>query len=94
MTESRPTMISLVREGLATLASIIRSRWDLVLEHLALSHQVMVLQRSGRRPQFRGVDRCFGILLSAVWDDWPKSLQVFQPDTVRRWRREGIWSCW
>ena len=86
-------MTSLVREGLTTLASVIRSRWDLVFEHLALSHQVMVMKRSGRRPQFRGVDRCFWILLSAVWDRWPKSLRVVKPATVLRWRRDGIWRC-
>src|ERR1039458_5191734 len=35
-------MISLVSEGLATFTSAMRSRWELVFEHLALSHQVMV----------------------------------------------------
>ena len=42
-----------------------RSRVDLVLEAIALCHQIAVLKRSGtRRPCFRGLDRLFWILLS------------------------------
>ena len=87
-------MISSVSKVLAPLTSALRSRLDLVFEHLALSHQVMVMQRSGRKPQFGGADRFFWILLSTVWDRWPKSLVVAKPATVLRWRREGIWQCW
>src|ERR1039458_2662586 len=87
-------MISSVSEVLATFTSALRSRWELVFEHLALSHQVMVMQRSRRKPQFGGADRFFWILLSTVWDRWPKSLVVAKPATVLRWRQEGIWQCW
>jgi hypothetical protein len=54
----------------------------------------MVMQRSGRKPQFGGADRFFWILLSTVWDRWTKALVVAKPATVLRWRREGIWQCW
>jgi hypothetical protein len=67
---------------------------DLVFEHLALSHQVMVMRRARRRAQFSGADRCFWILLSALWDRWPKSLNIAKPATVLRWRREGLWKVW
>src|ERR1035441_1566627 len=87
-------MISSVSEVLATFTSALRSRWELVFEHLALSHQVMVMQRSRRKPQFSGADRFFWILLSTVWDRWPKALVVAKPATVLRWRREGIGKCW
>jgi hypothetical protein len=87
-------MISSVSEVLATFTSALRSRWELVFEHLALSHQVMVMQRSRRKPQFGGADRFFWILLSTVWDRWPKALVVAKPATVLRWRREGIGKCW
>ena len=52
------------------------------------------MQRSRRRPQFGGADRFFWILLSTVWDRWPKSLVVAKPATVLRWRRDGLWRCW
>ena len=87
-------MISSVSEVMAVLTSALRSRLDLVIEHLALSHQVMVMQRSRRRPRFSGADRFLWILLSTVWDRWPKALVVAQPATVLRWRREGIGKCW
>src|ERR1035441_10114276 len=87
-------MISSVSEVLATFTSALRSRCELVFEHLALSHQVMVMQRSGRKPQFGGADRFFWILLSTVWDRWTKSLVEAKPATVLRWRREGIGQCW
>ena len=87
-------MISSVSAFLASFASTLRFRWDLVFEHLALSHQVMVLRRSRRRAQFSGADRCFWILLSALWDRWPKSLNIAKPATVLRWRPEGLWKGW
>jgi hypothetical protein len=87
-------MISSVSEVLATFTSALRSRWELIFEYLALSHQVMVMQRSRRKPQFGGADRFFWILLSTVWDRWPKALVVAKPATILRWRRQGIRKCW
>ena len=49
-------MILSVSGLLANLQSGLRSRLDLVFEHLALSHQMMVLRRSRRRAQFSGAD--------------------------------------
>jgi hypothetical protein len=87
-------MIPSVSEILATFTSALWSRLDLIFEHLALSHQVMVMRRSRRRPQFGGADRFFWILLSTVWDRWPNSLVVAKAATVLRWRREGIFRNW
>jgi hypothetical protein len=75
-------MISSVSEVLATFTSALRSRWELIFEHLTLSHQVMVMQRSRRKPQFGGADRFFWILLATIWDRWPKALVVAKPVTV------------
>ena len=83
-------MISFVGPVLASFASALRSRLELVFEYLALSHQVMVMRRSRRRAQFSGADRCFWILLSALWDRWPKSLMIAQPAPVLRWRRDRV----
>src|ERR1022692_101922 len=52
------------------------------------------MRRSRRRAQFSGADRCFWILLSALWDRWPKSLNIAKPATVLRWRPEGLWKGW
>jgi hypothetical protein len=69
-----------------------RTYIDLVLEGIALRHQIAVLKRSGtRRPYFRLSDRLFWMLLSWFWSGWRASLMIVQPETVLRWRRQG-WS--
>ena len=72
-----------------------RSRSELVLEMIALRHQIAVLKRSGtRRPCFSLWDRLFWILLSWRWPRWPESLMIIQPETVKRWRRNGWSGLW
>ena len=72
-----------------------RSRTDLVLEMIALRHQIAVLKRSRtRRPCFGLWDRLFWILLSWWWPRWPESLLIIQPQTVKRWRRNGWFGLW
>jgi hypothetical protein len=64
----------------------------LVLEMVALHHQIAVLKRSGtRRPCFHFHDRLFWLLLARWWPGWRDSLGIVQPATVLRWRRLG-WS--
>jgi hypothetical protein len=67
----------------------------LVLEMVALRHQIAVLKRSGtRRPCFRFQDRLFWLLLARWWPSWCDSLVIVQPATVLRWRREGWSGLW
>ncbi len=69
-----------------------RTRTALLLEAIALRHQIAVLERSRtRRPCFRLFDRLFWILLSRWWPEWRESLIIVQPETVLRWCRNG-WS--
>ena len=66
-------------------------RRDLLLEFIALHHQLAVLQRTGtRRPCFRPSERLFWVLLSRWWANWQRSLIIVQPATVLRWRRLGL----
>ena len=74
------------------ITSALGERWHLVLENLALHHQIAVLNRSAKRPQFSHVDRRFWILLSIIWSRWQGALKIAQADTVRRWRRQGWWN--
>jgi hypothetical protein len=67
-----------------------RSYSSLLLESLALRHQIAVLKRSRtRRPCFRLIDRLFWILLSRWWPQWRESLVIVQADTVLRWGVEA-----
>src|SRR5260370_32512679 len=67
----------------------------LLLESIALRHQIAVLERSRiRRPCFRLWDRLFWILFSHWWPQWRDSLIIVQPETVLRWRRDGWSALW
>jgi hypothetical protein len=65
-------------------------RWDLVLENMALRHQIDVLKRFGARPQFTNADRLVWVFLSTVWPRWPEALEIVHADTVKRCRRQGF----
>ena len=57
-----------------------RTRTALLLESIALRHQIAVLERNGtRRPCFRLRDGMFWILFSRWWPQWRDSLIVVQP---------------
>ena len=75
--------------------SELRTRTALVLESIALRHQIAVLERSRtRRPCFRRFDRLLWILLSRWWPQWRESLMIVQAETVLRWRRNGWSAIW
>jgi len=67
-----------------------RTRTALLLESIALRHQIAVLERNGtRRPCFRLWDRFFWTMFSRWWYKWRDSVIIVQPETVLRWRRDG-----
>jgi hypothetical protein len=71
--------------------SALSTRRDLLLEILALHHQLVVLGRSDRR--FRPSDRLFWMCLRLWWPRWREALVLVQPATVARWQREGFRRC-
>src|ERR1700690_2229811 len=81
--------------GVPVARSKPRTRTALLLESIALRHQIAVLKRSRtRRPRFRRIDRLLWILLSFWWPQWRESLVIAQPETVLRWRRNGWSAIW
>src|SRR5882672_12474977 len=84
-----------MRDGIRTVAALrsaLSARRDLLLEYLALRHQVAILTRSDRR--FRPADRLLWLCLRRLWPRWGQALVLVQPATVVRWRREGLRRCW
>jgi len=79
---------------LSTAAAVIKSRQTLILENLALRHQVGVLRRSVKQPRLKPSDRGLWVLLSRIWRAWDKSLVLVKPETVIRWHRKGFWLYW
>ena len=79
---------------LRLLGSVLRSRRALVLENLALRHQLYVLQRPRSRIRLKKRDCLLWVVLSRIWRDWRKPLTIVQPDTVVRWHRQGFRRYW
>jgi hypothetical protein len=68
------------------------TRRDLLLEILALRHQLAVLARSNQR--FRRSDRLLWLILRRVWPRWRDALVLVQPVTVDRWHRDRFSRRW
>ena len=89
------TILRAMRDAFRTVAafrSARSTRKDLLLEILALRHQLRVLGRSDRR--FRPSDRLLWVCLRRWWPRWREALVLVQPATVARWQREGFRRCW
>ena len=65
-----------------------------VLENLALRHQLSIYKRKQKRLRIAGRDRWLWIAISMMWKDWRKALVVVHPDTVVRWQRERFRRYW
>jgi hypothetical protein len=88
-------MAGWVLRWLSAVRTRLCQRLDLLLEFIALRHQLAVLQQTGTRcPCFRPSERLFWLFLSRWWANWQCSLIIVQPATVLRWRRRGFWAIW
>jgi len=68
------------------------TRRDLLLEILALRHQLAVRARPNRR--LRLSDRLLWLTLRRVWPRWRDALVLVQPATVDRWHRARFACRW
>src|SRR6266567_58832 len=67
---------------------------QLVLENLALRHQLAVYKRTVARPKLRPTDRLFWVWLARVWAGWRPPLVIVTPATVLRWQRRRFREHW
>ncbi len=74
----------LLKCALTAVRQLLRPRRDLVLENLALRHQLEVLTRNSRRPMLQPADRLLWSWLSRLWPDWRRHIVIVRPDTVVR----------
>ena len=86
--------MGVLTELFALIRAFLTPRFVLVVENLALRHQLTVLSRSVKRPKLRPGDRLFWVVLSRLWQGWRASLHMVQPATVVRWHREGFKRYW
>ena len=84
----------LLKCALTAVRQLLRARGDLVLENLALRHQLEVLTRSSPRPKLQPADRLFWSWLSRLWPKWHRHIVIVRPDTVVRWHRSAWRRYW
>src|SRR6266511_6133246 len=75
------------------LASVGRSRRELLLENIALRQQLATMVQRNR-PRIRFADRVFWIVLRRVWARWAEVLVIVKPETVVGWHRAGFRLYW
>jgi putative transposase len=79
---------------LTGLLRMLRTRQSLMLENLALRHQLAVLSAPRRVRGSGSLDRLLWVLLSHLWRGWVAAASVVQPATVIRWQRSGFKFFW
>jgi len=63
-------MIGVIFTVIQGLLGAFRPRRDLLLENLALPHQLTVLSRNAKKPRFGNPDRLLWIFLRIIWSRW------------------------
>ena len=74
---------------------LFRSQASLEAECLVLRQQLAVLkEQKSKRIRLQPADRMFWALLSKLWSRWRDALVIAEPDTVLRWRSDGVRLVW
>jgi putative transposase len=76
------------------LADLARSKGELVAENALLRQQLVVLQRSVKRPRCTAADRTLLVLLASRVRAWRQAMLIVQPDTLLRWHRQLFRRFW
>jgi transposase InsO family protein len=69
-------------------------RSNLISENLALRQQLIVQQRTVKRPKLTKKDRIFWVWLSQIWPEWKSAMIIVKPETVIKWHRQGFRLYW
>jgi putative transposase len=87
-------VLNLLRCLFFACLALLRTRWELAVEILALRHQLGVLKRSVKRPRLTNTDRGLWVLLARRWASWSDALIIVKATTVVRWHWAGLRKYW
>jgi hypothetical protein len=88
-------MVGIVKALLGALLASFKPWTGLVLENLALRHQLIVLRRTRpRRIRLCAVDRLLFVWLYRLWPGVLEAMAIVRPETVLRWHRDGFRAYW
>jgi hypothetical protein len=74
-------MVTLLLHPRRLLPMLCGGHRQVVLENLALRHQLAVYKKMVNRPKLLGSDRLFWVALSRVWAGWRQALLIVSPNT-------------
>jgi putative transposase len=84
----------MTRRLLGMLLGSLRSEHAKDVEIAVLRHQLEVLRRQVKRPEFRPADRALLAMLSSALPRWRWSSFLVTPDTILRWHRRLVTRKW
>ena len=88
-------MTDVLRQILAILASLFKSRAELEAENLVLRQQIIVLRRRmPKRPALTNIDRLLFVWLYRWFPSTIGALAIVRPETIIRWHRLGFRAYW
>jgi putative transposase len=87
-------MTNIFRLLFGAILRLFRTRRSLLLENLALRHQLTVLKRRYPRPTLSVFDKLFWVLARRLSPEWKQALIIVTPETVVRWHRVGFSLYW
>ena len=67
---------------------------NLTAKNLALYQQLIVMNRTIKRPQIKTKDCLFWIILYLFWNNWQESLIILKPETVVGWHKKSFRLFW
>ena len=83
-------MIELFKLVLCLVRSLLRPDAELILENLALRHQLQIALRPHPRPRLSNRDRFLWVSIRRIFPaSWKRYLLVVRPETVISWHRRG-----
>ena len=88
---TRPATASLATSILSDLP---RSKYDLIIENALLRQQLIVLNRTVKRPKLTNSDRIRLTLLARLTNFWPSAMHIVQPESLLRWHRNLFRRYW
>ncbi|HSH79121.1 MAG TPA: helix-turn-helix domain-containing protein [Herpetosiphonaceae bacterium] len=76
------------------MRDLVRTKPQLIAENALLRQQLIVLNRSVKRPRLTDTDRSLLVLLASGVRAWKDAVLIVQPDTLLRWHRQGFRLFW
>jgi len=87
-------MLITILNILKALLGYFKSHEQLVQENLMLRQQVIILERTVKKPKLRNSDRFLLAWISQTCLTWKNALIIVKPETVIKWHRAGFRLFW